>query len=249
MVEYVHFPSSLQLNKILHDHTNLSCSCLVLDLTPSLYLMRISGIIGSNMTTKKVSCHFDYQMKQHRINKHSCPPQISMGQMLQEFGKFLGLFLLVLFSFTIGLTQLYGKDRKDPDKHQPKDCEGIFCEQQSNDAFHTYGPTSSCHSEEQWKQCWLFPMPVRGLLTVGLNCEVHVMLNASWHIRASSFSQVYGDLLRLVLVHLLPGTCRTFCHPHHLHRGAALLCGCHDHRHLQHRGGYRADQAAGGHAP
>lgn len=61
-----------------------------------------------------------------------------MGQMLQEFGKFLGLFLLVLFSFTIGLTQLYGKDQKDPDKNPPKDCEGIFCQQQSNDAFHTY---------------------------------------------------------------------------------------------------------------
>lgn len=66
--------------------------------------------------------------------------QISMGQMLQEFGKFLGLFLLVLFSFTIGLTQLYGKDQKDPSKskNDSKDCEGIFCEQQSNDAFHTY---------------------------------------------------------------------------------------------------------------
>lgn len=62
-----------------------------------------------------------------------------MGQMLQEFGKFLGLFLLVLFSFTIGLTQLYGKDQKDPDKNPSKDCEGIFCQQQSNDAFHTYG--------------------------------------------------------------------------------------------------------------
>uniref|UniRef100_A0A3Q1AI00 Short transient receptor potential channel 1 n=2 Tax=Amphiprion TaxID=80969 RepID=A0A3Q1AI00_AMPOC len=66
------------------------------------------------------------------------PLQISMGQMLQEFGKFLGLFLLVLFSFTIGLTQLYGKDQKDPDKNQTKDCEGIFCQQQSNDAFHTF---------------------------------------------------------------------------------------------------------------
>lgn len=64
-----------------------------------------------------------------------------MGQMLQEFGKFLGLFLLVLFSFTIGLTQLYGKDQKNPDKDPPKDCEGIFCQQQSNDAFHTYGKT------------------------------------------------------------------------------------------------------------
>ncbi|XP_067342585.1 short transient receptor potential channel 1 isoform X2 [Channa argus] len=66
------------------------------------------------------------------------PLQISMGQMLQEFGKFLGLFLLVLFSFTIGLTQLYGKDQKDKDKNPPKDCEGIFCQQQSNDAFHTF---------------------------------------------------------------------------------------------------------------
>lgn len=61
-----------------------------------------------------------------------------MGQMLQEFGKFLGLFLLVLFSFTIGLTQLYGKDQKDPDTNSSKDCQGIFCQQQSNDAFHTY---------------------------------------------------------------------------------------------------------------
>uniref|UniRef100_A0A3Q3IYM7 Short transient receptor potential channel 1 n=1 Tax=Monopterus albus TaxID=43700 RepID=A0A3Q3IYM7_MONAL len=66
------------------------------------------------------------------------PLQISMGQMLQDFGKFLGLFLLVLFSFTIGLTQLYGKDKKDKDKNSSKDCEGIFCEQQSNDAFHTF---------------------------------------------------------------------------------------------------------------
>uniref|UniRef100_A0AAR2L3I0 Short transient receptor potential channel 1 n=1 Tax=Pygocentrus nattereri TaxID=42514 RepID=A0AAR2L3I0_PYGNA len=68
------------------------------------------------------------------------PLQISMGQMLQEFGKFLGLFLLVLFSFTIGLTQLYGKDKKDTfqSKDDSKDCEGIFCEQQSNDAFHTF---------------------------------------------------------------------------------------------------------------
>lgn len=73
------------------------------------------------------------------------PPQISMGQMLQEFGKFLGLFLLVLFSFTIGLTQLYGKDQKDPGKNATMDCEGIFCQQQSNDAFHTYGPISSRH--------------------------------------------------------------------------------------------------------
>lgn len=61
-----------------------------------------------------------------------------MGQMLQDFGKFLGLFLLVLFSFTIGLTQLYGQDQTEEDKNPPKDCKGIFCQQQSNDAFHTY---------------------------------------------------------------------------------------------------------------
>ncbi|XP_051538727.1 short transient receptor potential channel 1-like [Myxocyprinus asiaticus] len=68
------------------------------------------------------------------------PLQISMGQMLQEFGKFLGLFMLVLISFTIGLTQLYGKDQKDPSrrKDESKDCEGIFCQQQSNDTFHTF---------------------------------------------------------------------------------------------------------------
>uniref|UniRef100_A0A3Q2TH15 Short transient receptor potential channel 1 n=1 Tax=Fundulus heteroclitus TaxID=8078 RepID=A0A3Q2TH15_FUNHE len=69
------------------------------------------------------------------------PLQISMGQMLQEFGKFLGLFLLVLFSFTIGLTQLYGKDyvKDTKDRIKPsKDCEGIFCPEQSNDAFHTF---------------------------------------------------------------------------------------------------------------
>lgn len=70
-----------------------------------------------------------------------------MGQMLQEFGKFLGLFLLVLFSFTIGLTQLYGKDQKDLDKNPPKDCEGIFCQQQSNDAFHTYGKAVIVNSD------------------------------------------------------------------------------------------------------
>uniref|UniRef100_A0A8C9VPL5 Short transient receptor potential channel 1 n=1 Tax=Scleropages formosus TaxID=113540 RepID=A0A8C9VPL5_SCLFO len=66
------------------------------------------------------------------------PLQISMGQMLQEFGKFLGLFLLVLISFTIGLTQLYGKEEKDPVQSIEKDCEGIFCQQQSNETFHTF---------------------------------------------------------------------------------------------------------------
>ncbi|MEE6500636.1 hypothetical protein FKM82_003866 [Ascaphus truei] len=63
------------------------------------------------------------------------PLQISMGQMLQDFGKFLGMFLLVLFSFTIGLTQLYDKGYTT---HEQKDCEGIFCERQSNDTFHSF---------------------------------------------------------------------------------------------------------------
>ncbi|XP_043926957.1 short transient receptor potential channel 1 [Protopterus annectens] len=63
------------------------------------------------------------------------PLQISMGQMLQDFGKFLGMFLLVLFSFTIGLTQLYDKGYP-PNKQS--DCEGIFCKVQSNDTFHSF---------------------------------------------------------------------------------------------------------------
>ncbi|XP_070802510.1 short transient receptor potential channel 1 isoform X4 [Pituophis catenifer annectens] len=63
------------------------------------------------------------------------PLQISMGQMLQDFGKFLGMFLLVLFSFTIGLTQLYDKGFT---VQEEKDCAGIFCEQQSNDTFHSF---------------------------------------------------------------------------------------------------------------
>ncbi|KAG8136003.1 putative Short transient receptor potential channel 1-like protein [Naja naja] len=63
------------------------------------------------------------------------PLQISMGQMLQDFGKFLGMFLLVLFSFTIGLTQLYDKGFS---VHEEKDCSGIFCEQQNNDTFHSF---------------------------------------------------------------------------------------------------------------
>ncbi|XP_067413285.1 short transient receptor potential channel 1 isoform X2 [Emydura macquarii macquarii] len=61
--------------------------------------------------------------------------KISMGQMLQDFGKFLGMFLLVLFSFTIGLTQLYDKGFS---VNEEKDCAGIFCEQQSNDTFHSF---------------------------------------------------------------------------------------------------------------
>ncbi|XP_059507208.1 short transient receptor potential channel 1 isoform X6 [Stegostoma tigrinum] len=63
------------------------------------------------------------------------PLQISMGQMLQDFGKFLGMFLLVLISFTIGLTQLYDKEFS---MVEDKDCSGIFCEQQSNSTFHSF---------------------------------------------------------------------------------------------------------------
>ncbi|XP_042734360.1 short transient receptor potential channel 1 isoform X1 [Lagopus leucura] len=64
------------------------------------------------------------------------PLQISMGQMLQDFGKFLGMFLLVLFSFTIGLTQLY--DKGFTVNEEERDCAGIFCEKQSNDTFHSF---------------------------------------------------------------------------------------------------------------
>ncbi|XP_062901482.1 short transient receptor potential channel 1 isoform X1 [Mobula hypostoma] len=64
------------------------------------------------------------------------PLQISMGQMLQDFGKFLGLFLLVLISFTVGLTQLYDKDFSTVE--EGKGCSGIYCEQQSNSTFHSF---------------------------------------------------------------------------------------------------------------
>ncbi|XP_016107188.1 short transient receptor potential channel 1-like isoform X1 [Sinocyclocheilus grahami] len=67
------------------------------------------------------------------------PLQISMVQMLQEFGKFLGLLLLVLISFTIGLTQLYGKDKDlSSSKNITQNCTGIFCQEQSNNTFHTF---------------------------------------------------------------------------------------------------------------
>ncbi|XP_067897643.1 short transient receptor potential channel 1 isoform X5 [Heterodontus francisci] len=61
--------------------------------------------------------------------------KISMGQMLQDFGRFLGMFLLVLISFTIGLTQLYDKEFSTV---EGKDCLGIFCEQQSKSTFHSF---------------------------------------------------------------------------------------------------------------
>lgn len=63
------------------------------------------------------------------------PLQMSMGQMLQDFGKFLGMFLLVLFSFTIGLTQLYDKEFTTMES---ENCTGIFCDQQSNITFDSF---------------------------------------------------------------------------------------------------------------
>lgn len=63
------------------------------------------------------------------------PLQMSMGQMLQDFGKFLGMFLLVLFSFTIGLTQLYDKEFTTM---EGENCTGIFCDQQSNITFDSF---------------------------------------------------------------------------------------------------------------
>ncbi|XP_035277470.1 short transient receptor potential channel 1-like isoform X1 [Anguilla anguilla] len=67
------------------------------------------------------------------------PLQISMGQMLQEFGKFLSLFLLVLVSFTMGLTQLYGGDEGGPVEDAPANCKDApdSCEQ-NNDAFNSF---------------------------------------------------------------------------------------------------------------
>ncbi|XP_061097492.1 short transient receptor potential channel 1-like isoform X2 [Conger conger] len=67
------------------------------------------------------------------------PLQISMGQMLQEFGKFLSLFLLVLVSFTMGLTQLYGGDEGGSPEDLPAECKDSpeSCEQ-NNDAFNSF---------------------------------------------------------------------------------------------------------------
>ncbi|XP_078420328.1 short transient receptor potential channel 1 isoform X3 [Cetorhinus maximus] len=63
------------------------------------------------------------------------PLQISMGQMLQDFGTFLGMFLLVLISFTNGLTQLYDKEFSAV---EGKDCLGISCDLPSNSTFHSF---------------------------------------------------------------------------------------------------------------
>ncbi|XP_061097491.1 short transient receptor potential channel 1-like isoform X1 [Conger conger] len=65
--------------------------------------------------------------------------KISMGQMLQEFGKFLSLFLLVLVSFTMGLTQLYGGDEGGSPEDLPAECKDSpeSCEQ-NNDAFNSF---------------------------------------------------------------------------------------------------------------
>nr|XP_057916050.1 short transient receptor potential channel 1 isoform X4 [Doryrhamphus excisus] len=60
--------------------------------------------------------------------------------------------------------------------------------------------------------------------------------------------QLHGHLLRPLLVHLLAGPRGALRHAHQLHGRAALLRGRHDHRDLQHRGGDRSHQAAGGHA-
>ncbi|XP_074767744.1 short transient receptor potential channel 1 isoform X6 [Athene noctua] len=82
------------------------------------------GLLEERMNLSRLKLAIKYNQK-----------EISMGQMLQDFGKFLGMFLLVLFSFTIGLTQLY--DKGFP-VNEEKDCAGIFCEQQSNDTFHSF---------------------------------------------------------------------------------------------------------------
>ncbi|XP_069331475.1 short transient receptor potential channel 1 isoform X9 [Eulemur rufifrons] len=82
------------------------------------------GLLEERMNLSRLKLAIKYNQK-----------EISMGQMLQDFGKFLGMFLLVLFSFTIGLTQLYDKGYTPKEQ---KDCVGIFCEQQSNDTFHSF---------------------------------------------------------------------------------------------------------------
>ncbi|XP_054242331.1 short transient receptor potential channel 1 isoform X5 [Indicator indicator] len=82
------------------------------------------GLLEERMNLSRLKLAIKYNQK-----------EISMGQMLQDFGKFLGMFLLVLFSFTIGLTQLYDKGFT---VNEEKDCAGIFCEQQSNDTFHSF---------------------------------------------------------------------------------------------------------------
>ncbi|XP_043348807.1 short transient receptor potential channel 1 isoform X4 [Dermochelys coriacea] len=93
------------------------------------------------------------------------PLQISMGQMLQDFGKFLGMFLLVLFSFTIGLTQLYDKGFT---VNEEKDCAGIFCEQQSNDTFHSIMKTKNGN----------LLVPSFGLATLMINAHyLHLLMS------------------------------------------------------------------------
>ncbi|KAM5293064.1 short transient receptor potential channel 1 isoform 11-T11 [Ctenodactylus gundi] len=82
------------------------------------------GLLEERMNLSRLKLAIKYNQK-----------EISMGQMLQDFGKFLGMFLLVLFSFTIGLTQLYDKGYTPKEQ---KDCVGIFCEEQSNDTFHSF---------------------------------------------------------------------------------------------------------------
>lgn len=58
-----------------------------------------------------------------------------MGQMLQDFGRFLSLFLLGLVSFSMGLTQLYGKEGIVEAQATEVGCQGIYCKQQTNEVF------------------------------------------------------------------------------------------------------------------
>ncbi|XP_023680208.1 short transient receptor potential channel 1-like isoform X2 [Paramormyrops kingsleyae] len=71
------------------------------------------------------------------------PLQISMGQMLQDFGRFLSLFLLGLLSFSMALTQLYGKEGMVEDQATEDGCQGIYCKQQTNEVFRSFQGTCS----------------------------------------------------------------------------------------------------------
>ncbi|XP_064372918.1 short transient receptor potential channel 1 isoform X3 [Dromaius novaehollandiae] len=104
------------------------------------FMYTTSSILGPLQCGSACSCQSflepcPWQTKQSWRKSAVQESWISMGQMLQDFGKFLGMFLLVLFSFTIGLTQLYDKGFT---VNEEKDCAGIFCEQQSNDTFHSF---------------------------------------------------------------------------------------------------------------
>uniref|UniRef100_A0A8C4NI89 Short transient receptor potential channel 1 n=1 Tax=Eptatretus burgeri TaxID=7764 RepID=A0A8C4NI89_EPTBU len=55
-----------------------------------------------------------------------------------DFVKFLGMFVLVLFSFAVGLTQLYAKFPDTQTTSSDHQCFGVFCERQSNDTLHSF---------------------------------------------------------------------------------------------------------------